>query len=534
MRLKRLAISNCSRIKDIDIEVRDSMVLIGPNGSGKTTVLFCLDMLLEMDTRRLYATVGEKFIRDTSQPFSVEAVFEDLNDDELAAFPDEVNPLNSNELSVRLDVRVSDDDIDVERYFPYCGTGKSLSKTQRDMFGWTLLQAQSGLRDVRQGRKSIVDDVISEIDLGADRGDVSDIIDRMKKVLSDSNSLGKVRESLASHLSQAFPNNLERDDLEFVPGAAVDDDLMSDVRLRIREDGDMRLVHEHSDGTRALFAMAIYDLLHRGANVLAIDEPEAHLHPSSQRSLAKMLKEGDSQKILVTHSTTIAGSFEPDEIVVIRADGSATQPERGFLSGEGSVVARWWVGRQLEPLTAGIVIAVEGPSDRIVVNRVANAIGFDFDRHDVVVIETDGCGNMKMVESIFGNDGFNIPLFELVDEDNRETIAKRVGVNPNDSADLAAHHVFVSTKDLEDEYVRAIGAKKLWERIKSMGVFPNNVLKLCKVGSDGNPTEADLAEFIREKTNRKIPAALVAADLIDAANALKMKSVMQLIKAVSS
>ena len=67
------------------------------------------------------------------------------------------------------------------------------------------------------------------------------------------------------------------------------------------------------------------------------------------------------------------------------------------------------------------------------------------------MIETDGCGNMKTVESIFGSGGFNIPLFELVDEDNKEDIAKRIGANPNDPVDLATHHVFVSTKDLEDE-----------------------------------------------------------------------------------
>ena len=74
MKLNRLKISNCSRVADVDIEVRDNMVLIGPNGSGKTTVLLCLDMLFGMSNLRLYGVLSEGFIRDESQPLMVEEI----------------------------------------------------------------------------------------------------------------------------------------------------------------------------------------------------------------------------------------------------------------------------------------------------------------------------------------------------------------------------------------------------------------------------------------------------------------------------
>ena len=197
------------------------------------------------------------------------------------------------------------------------------------------------------------------------------------------------------------------------------------------------------------------------------------------------------------------------------------------------MVARWWVGRRLEPLTAAIVIAVEGPSDRIIVNKAADALGIDLDKRDIVVVETDGCGNMRVVESIFGSGGFNIPLFELVDNDNRDDIARRVGADSADIADLAAHHVFVSCYDLEDEYVRAIGAKRLWEKIRAMKIFSRTEMRQCKKDPDGNPTDRNLAQFIREKTSRKIPAALLAASLIDANNAPKVLSVARLLEALT-
>lgn len=46
MRLTRLEIRNHSRIADTEIEVRDHLVLVGPNDVGKSSLLRCLDFLL--------------------------------------------------------------------------------------------------------------------------------------------------------------------------------------------------------------------------------------------------------------------------------------------------------------------------------------------------------------------------------------------------------------------------------------------------------------------------------------------------------
>ena len=452
MELKRLRIANCSRVADIDIAVRDNMVIMGPNGSGKTTVLLCLDMLLGMNEQQLLEVLSEEFIRDESQPLTVEVALGNLNDDELAVFADGIDASRGNELVVGLDVCVCGGDIDIRRGFPKSGEQKDLLKDSVDAFGWTFLQDQSVPGDIRTDHETIADNAMSKIGFWADEG-----------------------------------------------GAGI--------------------------------ITAVRELLHKGANILAIDEPEAHLHPSSQRSLAKALKSGGGQKVLVTHSPTIAGLFEPDEIVVIRSDGTAVQPKAGFLDGDAGTLARWWIGRQLEPLTAGAVIAVEGPSDRIIVNRVATALGFDLDQHDVVLVETSGCGDMKVVETIFGDGGFGIPLYELIDEDAKSDTARRHGVDPSE---LEGCSVFVSVKDLEDEYVQAVGAKALWDRMKAVSTFSKNVFRLCEVEPDGYPTEANLAQFIREKSNRKIPSALVATELIDASNARSVKSVSKLLKAVSA
>lgn len=479
MKLRRLTISNCSRIKDIDVAVRDNMVLIGPNGSGKTTVLQCLEMLLGMDDQRLYEAASNGFVRDTSLPFSVQVAFGALNAEERAAFSNEVEVGGASELVVRLEVTAGDVGVGDGDRRESCGeSGMGDAPSNGDASGIGDAHGGSGNGDAP----------------GNGMGDAPGKGDAP----GNGDAPGK-----GVRISWSFPNR-------GIPRAPS--------RAQRGAFGWMLLK------TRA-------SLQGQDANILAIDEPEAHLHPSSQRSLAKMLKASGSQKILVTHSPTIAGSFEPDEIVVIRSDGSAVQPEEGFLSGDAGMLARWWIGSQLEPLTAGVVIAVEGPSDRIIVNRVASSLGLDLDQHDVVVVETSGSGDMKVVESIFGKAGFDIPLFELIDADAQDVAAKRRGVGPDE---LEAHRVFVSLADLEDEYVQAIGARRLWDKMRFAKTFSRNVLGQCDVEPDGYPTEANLAEFIRGKSNRKIPSSLLAASLIDDANAHDVKSVAKLLAAALS
>jgi len=531
MRLKHLTIANCSRVSDIDIEVRDNLVLIGPNGSGKSTVLLCLDMLLGANGQRLHDMLTPGFIRDASRPMTVKAVFADLSEDERSTFAGAFGAGNNRTLSVKLEANLDGSRVTVEKSFPDGPSSKSPTEVQVAAFGWSVIQERPATCDVRQWQESAAVDASSRLDFEATEASANEIISQMEAELSQSSSSDAARRNLLDQLAQTLPFSFENNDLQCSPKATAGENVIGDTQGTSQRISHMRLANEHSDGMRALFTKSVYELVHSGVNVLAIDEPEAHLHPSSQRSLAKMLRAGSCQKILVTHSPTIAGSFEPDEIVVIGKDGCAVQPEANFLEGESGMMARWWIGKQLEPLTASSVIAVEGPSDRIIVNKVASAIGFDLDRHDVVIVETSGCGDMKVVESIFGSGGFEIPLFELVDQDAADDAARRLGI---DEADLEARNMFVSARDLEDEYVRAIGARRLWDKFKATKTFSTYVLENCPTGRDGYPTEADLAQFIREKSKRKIPAALVAANLIDETNALRVESVARLLEAVNA
>jgi putative ATP-dependent endonuclease of OLD family len=68
MRLTRFAVTNHSRLADLDIEVRKHLVLVGPNDVGKSSLLRCMDLLFGASTAQVYAWLIPDDLRDQSQP----------------------------------------------------------------------------------------------------------------------------------------------------------------------------------------------------------------------------------------------------------------------------------------------------------------------------------------------------------------------------------------------------------------------------------------------------------------------------------
>ncbi len=532
MRLHSIRIENHSRLQDTIIEVRDHVVLVGPNDVGKSSLLRCLDLLLAASVAQLYSRIGATDFRDADQPLVIEAALNGFNGRDKALFPDEISVDPSTiqtSLTIRLDATIdANGTLDIRRTAPGGGTGRQLSRNQLMGLGWKMIGANASVRDLRDDRKTSLDDILQTIDLGGEKEGFDDLIVQLRAKLAGSKILGDLRKELADQLSRALPEVINKEDLSFIPGASATNDVLSDVRLQVKRDGLLRNLTDQSDGMRALFAIALYDLVSSSANIVAIDEPEIHLHPSSQRSLARMLQEGSNQKILATHSADIVGAFAPECIVAVKPGGRIVQPEAAFLSDSDRLTIRWWVRDKLEPLTAARVIGVEGTSDRIILEQAAKLTERELDRLGVSVIETGGSGDMGAIIKLFGGKGFDVDMSLLIDEDAIADTAEKLGV---EVADLKAHSVWVSKPDLEAEYVAALGANQVWSALQASHLFTKNELSNCTAnGADGTRTVADVAEFCRrKKAGCKVRAAMVAAELLTAESVMKMTSISGLL-----
>lgn len=89
----------------------------------------------------------------------------------------------------------------------------------------------------------------------------------------------------------------------------------------------------------------------------------------------------------------------------------------------------------------------------MVLEEAAEKMGRHLERDGIEILEAGGCTEMQHVLDIFGENGFGLKVNILIDEDdgrNLEKLANRLEVTVDN---LAEKSVFVSRKDLEDEYV---------------------------------------------------------------------------------
>lgn len=530
MKLTRIKVENYRRLEDVEIAVRQHLVLVGANDVGKSSLLRAVDLVLGASTAQLYSSLSAADFRDPTQELRFEVELVDFRPDEKALFADEifVDPVSAQRsLTIQLAATVDESEsLSIARTGPHAGTGRQLSRDQIAGLGWKFLSATAQSRDLRDGRRTALDDLLRAVQLGDEQTGFDSISTSFQNALNASETLGDLRKQLAGQLSKALPEKVRKKDLSFVSGAAADNDVLSDVRLRVSKGGVEHELSEQSDGTRALYAIALYDLMSAGANVVGIDEPEIHLHPTSQRSLARLLRTSDNQKVLATHSSDIVGAFDADNIVVVRPGGQIVQPTEGFLEADERTFVKWWVRDKLEPLTASKVVTVEGLSDRIVLERVADLTNRNLDRLGVSVIETDGASEILPIIKLFGSTGFALEVFWLIDEDAEVKVAEALGVEVES---LPAHHVFTSIRDLEDEYVTALGPKAVFDALVAGKLFSKNELANCSPsGVSGEFLQGDVAGFCRVN-KRKVRAALSVLPILTKDNASSLKSVEALL-----
>lgn len=113
------------------------------------------------------------------------------------------------------------------------------------------------------------------------------------------------------------------------------------------------------------------------STMVVIDEPEAYLHPDIQRQLIALLREAGPDVLLATHSTEIMSEADPNEIVLIDKRKSSGERLKDIAGLQRALVA---VGSiQNVTLTALAknrrVLFVEGDEDFRLLRRFARKLG---------------------------------------------------------------------------------------------------------------------------------------------------------------
>jgi putative ATP-dependent endonuclease of OLD family len=165
-------------------------------------------------------------------------------------------------------------------------------------------------------------------------------------------------------------------------------------------------IRSHGEGTQSLSVLLLFnaylktrlqaDVDRHAEPIIAVEEPEAHLHPNAVRAVWHLLRDLPGQKIVTTHSGDILSEVPVPKLRRMSRNGNATECKAipdGLLSDEELRKFNHHVRRNRgELLFARCWLLVEGETDVSVFSECADLLGVDLHRKGVRIVEYSQVG----------------------------------------------------------------------------------------------------------------------------------------------
>jgi hypothetical protein len=165
------------------------------------------------------------------------------------------------------------------------------------------------------------------------------------------------------------------------------------------------------------------------------------------------------------------------------------------------------------------VVLVEGVSDQVAVETLAERLGRNLHAEGVSVVPIGGAQAIGAFLEQFGPNGLDARLAGLCDAGEERDFQRgleRAGLGSDLSrADMEALGFYVCVQDLEDELIRALGADAVEKVVDAQGELgPFRTLQKQPAWR-GRPREEQLRRFMGSGGRRKIRYARLLVEALD-------------------
>ena len=363
MRITNLHIENFRSIKNLDIEFGDTTVFIGPNNSGKTAILDAIrialtrrwgqrgtgfteyDIYLEdegSDPKQSPGVSIELRVEEQETGEWTEALIQDL--DEII----QINPATSkNFITLRVNCVWNKDDESFQPSWEFLNVardplrGRSARRTNLERF-WQYLPVfyLGALRNADNefsSRSQFWGHLLKAMNIPANlETRVQKVLDLLnKKLLSADPRLAQIADTLSGATRVVTKDHSGGVDLRLVPLKSWDLLSKAEIILRNESHWPWLPLRRHGQGVQSLSVIFLFQafvehLLSEfyetdSEPILALEEPETHLHPHAARALWEHVSNLPGQKIITTHSPYFVQHVSLRDLRLVRLTDCGTE-----------------------------------------------------------------------------------------------------------------------------------------------------------------------------------------------------------------
>ncbi len=538
MRLVSFSVTNFRSITDAHrIPIGDSTVLLGRNNEGKSNVLRALSIAMKALTShaadephyyrdprdaRTYSWRRDFPISLQSRTSGTESIFRlefELTATEIEEFRETFKSnLNGN---LPIEVKVGKDghaDIKVRKQGP---GGPALSAKSAKVAKYVAENIQfiyiPAVRTEDEAL-SVVQEMLSNELAQLEKNDeyaaaLQKISDLQQPILD------KVSGSIKKSLTQFLPG-IKGVSVR-VPASARRGALRNQCQIEI-DDGSRTLLEYKGDGVKSLAALGLLKdkEIVDGASIVAIEEPESHLHPGAMHSLREVIENltATNQVVLTTHCPLFVDRASVGRNILI--DRNKAKPARDIAS------IRELLGVRASDnlVNASHVLVVEGEEDVVALKALLPSLSPILSKalkqYQLVIEQIGGAGNLSYKLSVLSNALCVTHVLLDSDDSGKKAYEKAIAEKTLKVADVT----FVSCKgmpasEMEDTFDRSIYEAQVFD---GFGVDLNDTafrgnakwsdrMKACfeKQGKLWNdPMKAQVKAVVAEAVSKKPAEAL--------------------------